>query len=317
VDISVVVPTFKRKKLTFEAIESILAQSFKVDEIVLVEDGSRECEDMASFCSDTDFFHNHLSEDESSFQSEPLRYGYERSPIRDIHNHLSLVKSLLSQKPLRYSYKRSKIKYVYQENQGVAAARNRGIKEAKNEWIAFLDSDDLWLSEKLKEQVDSLKKSKKLVSITDEIWDRDGKVIKKPKEFSKSRSDIFVASLERTFLPPSSFLVHRSVLEDVGLFDERFKVCEDYELWLRIVSKYEVDVVQKELVVKRAGEWEALSRRVLLDIWRVLALEKNIPSFSDEQKILALKELDRKKEIVKKGAEKRGKSYEEIIKNLI
>ena len=132
-DISVVVPTFKRRKLTFEAIESIFAQSFKVDEIVLVEDGSRECEDVASFCSDTDFFHNHLSEDESSLSLKPLRYGYERSPIRDIHNHLSLVKSPLSPRPLRYSYKRSNVKYIHQKNKGVAAARNRGIKEAKNE----------------------------------------------------------------------------------------------------------------------------------------------------------------------------------------
>ncbi|MDQ7068096.1 MAG: glycosyltransferase family A protein [Sulfurimonas sp.] len=88
------------------------------------------------------------------------------------------------------------IKYIYQENRGVSSARNLGITNASYEWVAFLDSDDEWLSTKLEEQVSlHIKDSDVLMSYSDEIWIRDEKIIKIPKKFKKIGKDIFLENL--------------------------------------------------------------------------------------------------------------------------
>ncbi|MFP4331820.1 MAG: glycosyl transferase, partial [Campylobacterales bacterium] len=93
--------------------------------------------------------------------------------------------------------------------------------------------------------------------------------------------------------------------ETIGLFDESYEVCEDYEMWLRLLANFEITLLKEKLVIKRAGEWEALSKRGFLDKWRIRAIEKNLNIFTHKQRDLALQELMFKKRIVQKGAMKR------------
>lgn len=204
--------------------------------------------------------------------------------------------------------KSENITCIYIENRGVAAARNAGIKACKTEWVALLDSDDVWQSEKLQKQVDYHRENRELlISQSDEQWIRNGKRVKKPKHYKKEQGDLFAQSLKICAISPSTVLLHQAVFETVGYFDESYEVCEDYELWLRVASQFEVGLVDEELTVKRAGDWEQLSDRNLLDIWRIQAIEKNMHRFSEAQKKEALIELERKKSIVESGAKKRGR----------
>ena len=170
--------------------------------------------------------------------------------------------------------------YIYQENQGVSAARNKGIENASYEWIAFLDSDDVWHKEKLEKQKQfHLHNLTCKVSYTDEIWIRNNQEVKIPKKFHKIGKDVFLENLEYCNIAPSSIMVHKSILDKVGFFDESFEVCEDYDLWLRIASRFMICLIDEKLIVKYSGEDEQLSFRYWgMDRWRVRALQKQLTS---------------------------------------
>jgi glycosyltransferase involved in cell wall biosynthesis len=243
-NISVIIPTYNRATFLPATLSSVLNQSQRVDEIVVVDDGS------------TDNTKDVLSQ-----------YG---------------------------------VKYLYQANRGVSSARNLGVKNAKNEWIAFLDSDDIWHEDKIEKQIAFHTQNRDILfSHTDEVWLRDSKVVKKPKHHKKPYGNCFVDNLPFCKIGPSTVIIHKSVLEDVGYFDESLKVCEDYDLWLRVLSKYEVGLVDEELVTKTAGHNQLSFDTPMLDIYRVEALQKHIESeYQDEVK----KELIRKCNVLIKGA---------------
>lgn len=165
----------------------------------------------------------------------------------------------------------SEVIYIYKENGGVSSARNEGIKRAKYDYIAFLDSDDEWHVDKMYLQL----QSNVLVSYTDEVWVRDAKEIKIPKKFHKNRPTTFESELEFCNIAPSSVVIHKKVLADVGFFDEELEVCEDYDLWLRILLKYPIVLVDKKLIIKHAGHEDQLSfKHWGMDRFRVKSLEK-------------------------------------------
>ena len=171
------------------------------------------------------------------------------------------------------------INCIYQKNSGVSSARNRGIKEAKYDWLAFLDSDDLWHKDKIEKQVSLHVEHKELkVSFADEIWLRNEKIVNKKKHLKKEQPT-FLNSLRRCKIGASTLLIHKSVFEDIGLFDESLKICEDYDLWLRILLKYEIRLLDEELITKQAGHKNQLSFTTpLIDSYRVKALQKHIKS---------------------------------------
>ncbi|WP_304542836.1 glycosyltransferase family 2 protein [Sulfurimonas microaerophilic] len=205
------------------------------------------------------------------------------------------------------------IKYIYQENKGVSSARNIGIKHSSCNWIAFLDSDDVFEKEKLQKQVGFHKQNAGiLMSYTDEIWIRDSQEINIPKKFQKIGKDIFTENLSYCNIAPSSALIHKTVFDNVGRFDESLEVCEDYDLWLRIMIRYEIKLLNEKLIKKYAGHEDQLSfKHWGMDRFRVVSLEKLLKITTSQEKTSKIKEeLLKKYELLLKGAIKYDKIHD-------
>lgn len=206
------------------------------------------------------------------------------------------------------------IVYLQQDNKGVSTARNHGIEKATGEWLAFLDSDDEWLPDKLEIQKDALAAvSEVKICHTEEIWIRDGKQVNPMKKHAKTGGWIFQNCLPLCAMSPSSILIHRSVFETVGNFDESLPACEDYDLWLRITHRYPVAFVEQPLTIKYGGHDDQLSRRYWgMDRFRIQALRKILDSgiLELENELAAKKMLVHKATIYLAGARKRNKQQE-------
>lgn len=206
------------------------------------------------------------------------------------------------------------IRIITQTQCGVSAARNVGIKAASNEWLALLDSDDEWLPRKIEKQIESLRESPEYkVCHTEEIWVRNGKRVNPMNKHKKQGGWIYPMCLPLCAMSPSSILLHRSVLDDVGLFDESLPACEDYDLWLRICHRYPALFVEEPCIVKYGGHEDQLSRKYWgMDRFRISALRKILDSgaLSQEYREMTLTMLQEKIRVYIAGAEKRGKTDE-------
>lgn len=210
----------------------------------------------------------------------------------------------------------TRVSYLYQQNQGVASARNAGIRAAQSQWIAFLDSDDAWLPEKLEKQMDFHRENSRFkISQTQEIWIRNGRRVNPMNKHKKLSGWIFEPSLPLCLISPSSVILAREVFERAGLFDESFTVCEDYEFWLRCTVLYEVGLVSEALAVKHGGHPDQLSRRFWgMDKFRILAMEKMLDSglLTAGQRAACVRELALKCRIYAQGCQKRGRKNEAL-----
>jgi len=206
------------------------------------------------------------------------------------------------------------IHYIWQENQGVSNARNRGIEASKGDWLAFLDSDDEWLPTKLAAQKLALE-AKPAVKIchSEEIWIRNGRRVNAMKKHAKTGGYIFNQCLPLCVISPSSVIIHRTIFDQVGLFDETLPACEDYDLWLRICARHPVQFIETPQIIKYGGHEDQLSHRHWgMDRFRIRALEKIIqdPGISTKNRQAAIKTLVKKAGIFAQGAEKRGKGQQ-------
>ncbi|MGC8493209.1 MAG: glycosyltransferase [Syntrophobacteraceae bacterium] len=203
-----------------------------------------------------------------------------------------------------------RIRYVRCDHSGVSAARNLGISLSRGEWIAFLDSDDLWLPGKLCEQMKFFGAHPEiLLCQTEEIWMRSGKRINPRKYHKKPSGNCFPLLLERCLVSPSAVVVHRSLFDLAGLFDESLPACEDYDLWLRIGCRVPIGLVERPLIIKRGGHADQLSATVpSLDRYRIEAIVKSIRSglLSPADRAAAERVLEEKRRIYCDGCRKRG-----------
>lgn len=205
------------------------------------------------------------------------------------------------------------IRVLRQSNRGVSAARNRGIAASAGQLIAFLDSDDLWLPQKLTAQVDFFAaRPDAVICQTEEQWIRNGIRVNPKMRHHKFSGMIFERSLELCLVSPSAVMLRRALFETAGMFDERLPACEDYDLWLRISCRYPVYLIDTPLIVKRGGHADQLSRAPGLDKYRIRALQKVIESrlLSDSQRTAAVRILKEKCAIYVNGCRKRGR-YDE------
>jgi glycosyltransferase involved in cell wall biosynthesis len=256
--ISVIIPTFNRAALLGRAIHSVMNQSYKNFELIIIDDGSTD-------------------------QTEELL-----CEIGTKHN----------------------FKYCKKSNKGVAHSRNYGVSLATGQWYAFLDSDDEWHPDKLQKQIQFLKVNPHLKMVyTDEIWIRHEKRVNQKKIHQKHGGNIFEHCLKQCFIAPSSVLIHRELFLEVGGFDESLVVCEDYDLWLRISSAFEIGLLSSPLIVKYGGHEDQLSTKYFaMDKWRILSLQNLLmsKSLTSIQRDLVKQMIVQKGSLLRKGYLKYG-----------
>ena len=213
--ISIVIPAYNASNYLAEAIDSALAQTYPNFEIIVVNDGSK---------------------DDGATRAVALAYG-------------------------------DKIRYFEKENGGSSSALNTGIRNMTGEWFSWLSHDDLYLPEKLEKQVkymnalsldeDTLKKH--VFFSASELIDADGKIIRaadfeKAKKLSEkvgafSHNGYLIAEPTEYNFHGCSCLVHKDTFSDVGCFDEKLRLLNDYDLWYRIYAAgYKVHVLPETLV---------------------------------------------------------------------
>jgi len=213
--------------------------------------------------------------------------------------------------------------YCYQQNLGVSAARNLGIQQTTGDWLAFLDSDDEWLPEKLAQQKAALTAQPEYnICHTEENWIRNGIQVDVPKKYAKTGGWIFTDCLPLCAMSPSTMLIHRSVFIDIGLFDDQLPACEDYDLWLRMAANYPVLLLEQPQINKHGGHEDQLSHAFWgMDRFRISALQKIIDAgqLSEQNRLAAVNMLVKKANIYLNGVTKRGKTdeanyYRQLIK---
>ncbi len=207
------------------------------------------------------------------------------------------------------------ITVLRQPRQGVAAARNLGVRHAQGRYLCFLDSDDLWQPRKLQTQMAFMRANPEVkICQTEEVWIRNGVRVNPGKRHHKPSGNIFRASLDLCLVSPSSVMITRGLFEGVGGFDETLVVCEDYDLWLRLAVDTEVPLIPEPLTIKRGGHRDQLSRSTWgMDRFRIRALEKLLASgLQGEKREWTLEVLECKVAILAQGARKRGKEDEAV-----
>ena len=170
------------------------------------------------------------------------------------------------------------VKYVYQNNQGVSAARNNGIAQAQSEWVAFLDADDLWLPDKLECQLAILNRNPKACFIT------TGRYYEKEGETNIINWTFrwrFDKLLSHNRVHTSSTLVKREVFEQIGRFDSRLKTGEDWDLWLRIVNRFPSYGTTQKLVKRERVTGSLSENRLRIYLNNITVLERWNPKTHD------------------------------------
>jgi len=207
--VSVIIPTYNYGKYIEKAIDSVLAQTYKDYEIIVVDDGSTD---------------NTREIMESNYKNE--------------------------------------VRYFYQENTGAPAARNKGIRASKGEYLAFLDADDYFEPQSLEKKVSLLETNKDIGWVYSD-WDYldiQGNVLKLASSQSsfasknKLRGNIFKDMLRGTLISTPAVLICKTWIEEVGGFDERLNAFQDYDLWLRISYRHEIEYVDEVLAHMRVHD---------------------------------------------------------------
>jgi glycosyltransferase involved in cell wall biosynthesis len=284
-EISVIVPVFNRPHLLADALASVLAQTYQDFEIVVVDDGSTD--------ETPEVLARVLREVPKQGGAPPAR------TLRVPH----------SGKP--------------------GAVRNRGAEEARGRLLAFLDSDDRWLPTKLEAQVRLHEGAAGAAPLpgtgqagpaarcshTRELWVRRGREVSQKGQRHRRSGDLFVDSLKKCIIGPSTVMLERSLFEELGGFREDLEIAEDYELWLRATHRVDVAYLDEALTIKQAGDWPQLSERYgQIEVFRIEGLKGLIGSgyFADnpEHQAAAETEFARKCRIYAAGCRKRGRPQE-------
>ena len=201
--VTVIIPTYNSAHFLRESLESVLNQTFKDYEVLVVDDGSQDN------------------------TRELLGHNY----------------------PM--------VRYIHQEHSGPATARNAGIKHAAGEFVAFLDADDIWLPTKLEKQIQHFRQNPPTACIFTEHAFFDSKGLCEPAGRKKNllmKGDLVRNIFRHDGVATPTVMVRRTVLTEVGCFDEDLITAEDENLWMRIAMKHRIDLIDEVLALCRVRE---------------------------------------------------------------
>lgn len=207
------------------------------------------------------------------------------------------------------------VRYLFQKNQGPAAARNHGIREARFSHLAFLDSDDHWQKKKLQLQYSChVDNPEVFISHTKERWFRRGIHLNQKKIHQPGNGDIFKHCLRLCAVGMSTVMVNKKLFDEIGLFNVNLRCCEDYDLWLRTSCRYPFHLIESPLTIKEGGRDDQVSYqfRVGMDRLRIGAIVDLLQNvkLSQHQATWVLEELQRKCQVYGKGCIKHERIHE-------
>jgi glycosyltransferase involved in cell wall biosynthesis len=166
---------------------------------------------------------------------------------------------------------------IRQQNKGLPAARNTGIRVAQGEFVALLDADDSWAADKIAKQLPSFSDAEVGIVYSDfSVRYADGRfqssyLINRPLA---TEGHILENYIQSRFLFPSTMIFRRGCLEEFGNFDEEMLACEDIELFARICSRWKVSLVNEPLVTRYEGSHNITSNNGKINQYTILALQK-------------------------------------------
>ena len=201
-------------------------------------------------------------------------------------------------KEIVHSFRDERIRYFHQCNSGSPVSpRNRGLSLAKGEIISFLDSDDVWLPEKLTLQVAELRKNGSLGMVYSDCFliDESGKMGDRYSDFHRPhKGDILTRLLRSNFIPSATVSIRQSVLDESGYLNETFQIVHDLDLYLRVANCYQVGYIEEPLAKLRVHGVSLTRNRVrtrvetleLIELWCLDRIEDKLPLF-ERRSILA------------------------------
>lgn len=211
--VSVIIPVYNGEKTIRQTIESVLNQTFRDLELIVINDGSQD-------------------------------------------STLKIVSTIQDSRLQVFSY----------PNSGVSVSRNRGIAQAKGEFVSFIDADDLWTPDKLEAQVKVLQENPQAgvaYSWTDWV-DESGQLVGRGSHLTE-QGQVFAKLLLNDFIGSgSNVLICRKALDEVGDFDQSIAHAEDWDMWLRLAAKYEFLAVPYPQVLYRISPSSAS-----FNVWRM------------------------------------------------
>ena len=148
-------------------------------------------------------------------------------------------------------YKNPRIKTYSQVNSGSASARNHGVQKASGEWIAFIDSDDIWTTDKLQKQLEQC---------ADCAWSHTDSYFlggiyeehTKASDLSEKHSgEIFSRLLVENFIGTSCVMIKKAIFQEIGGFSSSYRALQDWDLWIRVAAKYQICYIAEPLVYYR------------------------------------------------------------------
>ncbi|MFQ5981414.1 MAG: glycosyltransferase family 2 protein [Candidatus Heimdallarchaeota archaeon] len=182
-----------------------------------------------------------------------------KSILRQTYDNFEVIivddGSIDNTEPVVLSFNDSRIRYLRRnENLGGSSARNMGIKASKGKFIAFLDSDDIWLPQKLERQMRIFEESSPKVGVVYCEWAQfKGEKLRGHRYIKKKVREGDIHKLIDNydfFIPTPTILLRKSCLEKTGLFDERFRAQEDFDLLIRLSRHYHFRYIKTPLVIQ-------------------------------------------------------------------
>ena len=160
-------------------------------------------------------------------------------------NTVVVVKSFFSKYPSRNKT------LLINKHEGPGAARNKGIENASGDWVSFLDSDDLWIHNKLERVVKHILDNEGVDIVCHSLVDIEGpkETLMVPSKYFNNKIDPFLSIYRENCLYTSALTIKKSILYQAGLFDNILPSAQDYDLWLRLgmINKIKMGFIEEPL----------------------------------------------------------------------